>query len=224
MEAPHAGRVLCSLGIGPYSELLEVVSVTFEAFGARHGYDLALSTDTLAPERPPAWSKIRLVRELLERYDEVLWIDADAIFVDISKDIADVIRPEKDLYLVEHIWEANDQWRSANTGVFLIRSTEWSRRFLDAVWNQERFIDHPWWENAAALDLLGYEVPADLSPPTKRRRTEFDDRVELIGLEWNSTAGASVAPHPRIRHCGRAPIAEVKRQLLDNLDLFRRSL
>jgi len=218
-------RVLCSFAVGPYVELLAISSITFEAYAALHGYDLRLSTQLLAPDRPPAWSKIALVRQLLERYDEVLWVDADAIFLDISKDIADLIRSDKDLYLVEHIWAENDSWRAANTGVFLVRSTDWSRRFLDRVWMAERFIDHAWWENAAVLDLLGYELAPDLTPPRKLRQTELDERVELIGLEWNSTAGASLAAHPRIRHHGRSSdMADLRGRLLADLITFRRSL
>lgn len=218
-------RVLCSLAVGPYVDLLAISSITFEAYAALHGYDLRLSTQLLDSRRPPAWSKIALVRELLERYEEVLWVDADAIFLDISKDIAELVRPDKDLYLVEHVWEDDDSWRSANTGVFLARSTPWARSFLDRVWAAEEYVDHPWWENAAVLDLLGYELPPDLTPPRKVRRTEFESHVELIDLEWNSTAGASLAPRPRIRHHGRtSDMPELRRRLLQDLITFRRHL
>jgi len=220
-----ARRVLCSLAVGPYVDLLAISSITFETYAALHGYDLRLSTQLLDQGRPPAWSKIALVRQLLEDYEEVLWVDADAIFLDISKDIAELIRPDKDLYLVEHLWEADETWRSANTGVFLVRSTPWARRFLDRVWAAEQYVDHPWWENAAVLDLLGYELPPDLTPPRKVRRTEFEERVELIDLEWNSTAGASLAPRPRIRHHGRtSDMPELRRRLLEDLITFRRHL
>jgi hypothetical protein len=218
-------RVLCSLGTGPYADLLAISSVTYEAYAALHGYDLRLATEPIDPERPPAWSKIALVRELLERYDEVLWVDADAIFLDISKDIAELVRPGKDLYLVEHVYEQDESWRSANTGVFLVRSTPWARGFLDRVWAAEQYVDHPWWENAAVLDLLGYELPPGLLPPRKVRRTVFDAHVELIGLEWNSTAGASLVAHPRIRHHGRADeLSDLRDRLLRDLATFRRNL
>jgi Nucleotide-diphospho-sugar transferase len=165
------------------------------------------------------------VRQLLERYDEVLWADADAIFLDISKDIGDLVRPGKDLCLAEHVYDQDKSWRSANTGVFLVRSTRWARKFLDRVWASEQYVDHPWWENAAVLDLLGYELPPDLTPPRKVRRTRFDARVELIGLEWNSTAGASLAPRPLIRHHGRASdMAELRGRLEEDLVTFRRNL
>jgi hypothetical protein len=218
-------RVLCSLGVGPYEDLLAISAITFEAYAALHGYDLRLSTRPLDHDRPPAWSKIALVRELLDSYDEVLWIDADAIFLDISKDIAELVRPGKDLYLVEHLWEADETWRSANTGVFLVRSTPWARSFLDRVWAAEQYIDHPWWENAAVLDLLGYELPPDLTPPRRAPGTELDPHVQLIDLEWNSTEGASVAPRPRIRHHGRTSgVSELRTRLSEDLVTFRRNL
>ena len=224
-DAPNSTRALCSLGSGTYMSLLGISSITFEAFAERHGYDLVLHTELVAPERPPAWNKIRLVRDLLDRYEEVLWIDSDAIFVDISKDIADVMRPGKDLYLVEHRWWANPDWRGANTGVFLVRATDWSRDFLDQVWQRDQYIEHPWWENAAVLDLLGYHIPPDpKTPPSKSHTTEFEERVQLLGFEWNSTADASLAEHPLIRHVGRGPIADVRRQMLEHLLTFRRNL
>jgi hypothetical protein len=216
-------RVICSLGTGDYVDLLRISSVTFRAYAERYGYDLFLSTDWLAPDRAPAWSKVLLVRRLLDEYDEVLWVDADAIFVDISKDIGDLIKDGKDLYLVEHVWEGG-QKRSANSGVFLIRSSDWSRRLLDDLWSAEQFVNHPWWENAALLDMLGYELPADVSHPRKVRSTELEARVELVGLEWNSTGGESLAAHPRIRHRGRRPLPELKRQLLADLLTYRRNV
>jgi hypothetical protein len=174
----HAGsrRVLCSIGFGPYEELLAISRVTFEAFAERHGYDVYVS------------------RRLRARK------------------------------LLEHVWAEDETWRSANTGVFLVRSTPWARRFLERVWESEQYIDHAWWENAAVLDLLGYELPPDLSPPRRAPGPLLDPHVELIGLEWNSTAGASLAPHPRIRHHGRAEIADLRRRLLEDLARFRRHL
>jgi hypothetical protein len=149
---------------------------------------------------------VALVRRLLDQYDEVFWVDADAAFVDISKDNGDLVRPGKDLYLVEHSWDEGER-RSANFGVFLIRSTDWSKKLLDDVWAAEEYINHRWWENAALLTMLGYELPADGSRPRKVRQTELETKVEFIGLEWNSDSNTigMVAEEPRIHHHGRRP-------------------
>jgi galactosyl transferase GMA12/MNN10 family len=217
-------RVLCSIGAGPYRELLEISQVTYRGYADRHGYDLDLRTELPAPDRPASWSKVHLARNLLDEYEEVFWIDADAIFVDISEDIAGHVKPGKDLYLVEHIWEGGKR-RNANFGVFLIRSTPWSRQLLDDIWNSEQYINHAWWENAALIDMLGYEIPPDLSPPRKVRTTELEERIEFLGLEWNSgIAGDSRSPNPRIRHYGGRSLPALRRGLMADLVTYRLSL
>ena len=40
-----------------------------------------------------------LLRDALDRYDLVLWIDADAVIVDPSQDIADGLAPDRQLGL-----------------------------------------------------------------------------------------------------------------------------
>ena len=34
--------------------------------------------------------------------------------------------------------------------------TAWSMNFLEVLWQQTDFISHPWWDQAALLDQLGY--------------------------------------------------------------------
>lgn len=214
-------RVICSIGSGQYRDLLNISAVTYRGYAERHGYDVELRTELPAPERPASWSKVRLVQSLLADYEEVFWLDADAIFVDISEDIASNIRPDKDLYLVEHIWEGG-RLRGPNFGVFLIRSTPWSRKLLDDIWASEQFIDHMWWENAALYEMLGYEIPRDLSPPRKVRTSELEEHIEFLGLEWNSgIEGDSRSSRPRIRHHGGRSIPDLRRALMADLVTYR---
>ena len=67
---------------------------TFRRFGERHGYDVVVGGEEAIADRAPAWSKIVLLRRLLESYDYVLWIDADAIILDDSVDPADLFGVE----------------------------------------------------------------------------------------------------------------------------------
>ena len=78
-------KLLCSLGVGPSAELLALSGETFRMYAARHGYELALHDSVVETERPPAWSKVQILRDALEHYDVVLWIDADAAIVDVSR-------------------------------------------------------------------------------------------------------------------------------------------
>ena len=60
----------------------------------------------------------------------------------------------KDFYLVKHY--IKERW-VPNSGSFLIRNSDWGKKFLDDVWNKKEYIYHNYWENAAIIDLLGYK-------------------------------------------------------------------
>lgn len=185
-------RVLCTLAAGPHLELLALSEPTLRAYAERHGYDLVVERGSLCPERPVAWSKIVLIRSLMERYDLVVWVDVDAMVLDLSRDIADELRPEADIYLVEHRYQGQ---RIPNAGILMVRSTRAADDFLALVWEQERYTDHVWWENAAILDLLGYR----LSPCNPERPSPHRALFHFIGNEWNSIS-LDPSPAPVIRH------------------------
>ncbi|HWD86292.1 MAG TPA: class I SAM-dependent methyltransferase [Solirubrobacteraceae bacterium] len=172
-------RVICSLAIGDYRSLLSRSALSFERYAERWGWDVVLSTEDLTDGRPAPWAKVKLLQELLHEYEWVLWLDADVVIVDFDADISAEIQSDKDLYLVEHPWLGQ---YTANTGVMLLRNCAWTHDFLEDVWAHERYIEHPWWENAAVLDLLGYGLePARLVEPTAHLgHTKFIDR------RWNS--------------------------------------
>jgi hypothetical protein len=213
-------RAICSLATGPYVELLAIAAPSYEAYARRWGWDVILSVEELSAGRPAPWAKVALVRELLDAYDWVLWIDADACFVRLDADIAAEQEPGKDLYLVEHAWGEPPQQSTANTGVFMLRSGSWARDLLDAMWAREALIDHRWWENAALLELLGYNLdPAGMRKPTSRM-----ERVKLIDLAWNSVR-ADPAPVPIVNHHGGGlPVRELRERLLDDSAELRRRL
>ena len=184
--------MLCSLGAGPQRRLLALARPTFRAYAERHGYALHLHTEVLDSERPPPWTKVILLRRLLADHDEVLWIDADALVVDPSRDLADEVPPDRFLAMVQHRY--GDALKP-NTGVMLIRAGEPARALLERVWDATDLIEHRWWENAAVLRLLGY----GLDPPRLERPTAFYAGTHFLGNEWNSIRD-DPAPRPRIRH------------------------
>lgn len=185
-------KVICSIGAGPHAELLDVAGDTFRTYAGLHGYDVDLRTQLLDTERPASWSKVLLLRELLENYDFAFWVDADAAIVDASADVADETEQGKFLYVVAH--EYDDQV-VPNLGVIGMKAGRRARKFLDLLWNDERYIDHKWWENAAALRLLGY----DFEPVMHEATTPWFRRTKFIPTSWNSIA-ADEADHPRINH------------------------
>jgi FkbM family methyltransferase len=208
-SAGECSRVICSLATGDYRSLLSRSALSFERYAERWGWDLVLSTEHLADGRPAPWAKVPLLRSLLDEYDWVLWLDADVVIVDLDADISAEIQDDKDLYLVEHPWL--EQY-TANSGVVLLRSCAWSRDFLDQVWALDRYAEHPWWENAAVLHLLGYGLePARLVEPTPwLRGTKFIDR------RWNSIE-LDRSEHPAFVHRGFYDLRTRIRQVTGDL-------
>ena len=110
------------------------------------------------------------------------FFDADALFVRFDEDMTDLIEKGKDLYLVKHEIEGRVV---PNTGAFLIRNSKWSRNLLDAIWNKKEYIDHPWWENAAIIDLFGYHVLLAEQKPNNFNY-KLLEKVRWLDLKWNS--------------------------------------
>lgn len=179
---PTRRTVLCSVGVGPHAALLELAEPSFEGLAERHGWALELRWRPFPHDRPPAWNKIVAVRSLLEDYETVVWIDADAVVMDPEPDITSVATPDRFLWMTKHHFQGEDQ---PNTGVLVVHAGEEAERFLDATWSVTHLVDHPWWEQAAMLHLLGFDVTSPghthLVEPT-----DWYERVGWLDNRWNS--------------------------------------
>ena len=185
---PLNQKAIASIGTGSHERLLRLAARSFRPFAERHGYDLHLHTAVVEPSRPAPWSKIPIMRDLLDRYDTVLWLDSDLVVVDARDDVP---RPEF-MALVEH---TTKEGRMPNSGVWALRATDAAREFLDAVWAQEDLVQHKWWENAAICRLLGYT----LDPVGPGRATAWLEQTTFLDPRWNAIPDAPVRG-ARIRH------------------------
>jgi hypothetical protein len=95
-------------------------------YAKRHGYVfkhvIGRDDDT---EMRPVWKKVFLVRDELENYDAVCWIDSDAIFNDHDKPLP--------LDLPEDFVISSDFPNGPsleNTGIFIVRKTDFGRHFM----------------------------------------------------------------------------------------------
>lgn len=210
-------KVLATIGTGPLAPVLALSGPTMRAYAERHGYDF-IEGDGEAQGRPPAWAKVLLLRRLLDTYETVLWVDADAIILDPSRDIADELVEGDYQALVCH--RLPSDWRGyfgnpgdemPNSGVWLLRGQR-GRDFLDAVWERDEFVDHQWWENAAVITLLGY----GLGPCRHVEDTVWTEGTRWVDDEWNShTMFTGLAP-ARIRHyAGVGNVTRARRMRAD---------
>ena len=193
-------RAICTLGVGPHRELLEITRPTLEQYALRHGYDLVARTETHRLRgRPLAWGKIPLVRELLDVYDLVVWVDADAVIVDHSIDIAATLRERRPMHLVSHMIEGT---LVPNAGVFVMHRSRESVRLLERIWHETAYIHHRWWDNAALIAVVGGDGDVGLTSARSRR---LSSRVlGSLGHRWNSIP-VCPADDPAIVHFAGTP-------------------
>lgn len=131
---------------GDYRNIVEPGIHNKEAYCALHGYDFILGEEILDPSRPPAWSKVLLILQLLNStsYKWIFWIDADALFMNFAQPLEDLIDEQFDFILTR-------DFNNLNSGVFFLRNCDWSVQFLHDVYSQTQYINHMWWENMAII-------------------------------------------------------------------------
>ncbi|HEV3001298.1 MAG TPA: hypothetical protein VGW75_11215 [Solirubrobacteraceae bacterium] len=197
-------KALATLGSGRFAALLDVALPTFRDYASRHAYELRLGTEEDAAGRPLAWAKVPLLRRLADRYEVVLWLDADCVVVDGECDVAGCLGDEHVHALVRH---RTDEGEVPNTGVWLLRGGAEARELLGLVWDCEDAVEHRWWENAAVCRLLGYETDpvCRLVAPTPLYR-----RTRWLPKAWNSIV-PDPDPQPRIVHLAGTPFARRRR-------------
>lgn len=143
---PERVTVLTAYDAG-YAAVGDVSRANKTAYCARHGYRFVCRTDGFDPDRPSSWSKVPFIRAELAAAEWVFWTDADALVMNAAVPVTRFVQDCVDVVL------SGDPNHGINAGHMLVRSTEWSARFLDRVYARTEFLHHPWWENAAVIRL-----------------------------------------------------------------------
>jgi galactosyl transferase GMA12/MNN10 family len=119
-----------------------------------HGYEW--TPMLLTEERSWAetvWQKIPILRKWLERYDWLMWIDADAMVMNHRIKIERLLGDAGDRDLV-----ISSDLHGLNAGVFILRDSEWSRKFLEDVDAlKPEFLSHKYPEQEAMSRVLHNE-------------------------------------------------------------------
>ncbi len=148
-------------------------------------------------DRPLAWYKIKLLKELIknEKYDAFFWIDADAFFLNKKIDINDCIDKIHDIYLVAHKINLVKTSRFENTqlsikrinsGVMVLKKTKFVKNFLEKVWNNKKYINHFWWENASIMDIIGHRAELTKNLFDNKDNKFFTKKIKYLNNVWNS--------------------------------------
>lgn len=123
-----------------------------------------------------SWIKAQLVKEKLAEHSYVFWIDADSIFIDFESGLQDLIDENKNLIFT------GDSYGVFNTGHFLIKNSNWSKRFLEE-WMRYREIKFPK-INSSHQDKNGYLVDQPAANILLRRGFNSTKQHSCADFDW----------------------------------------
>lgn len=129
--------------------LMSRVIANRQQYADRHGYTILNGNKLLDRTRPAAWSKLKAMLYYINRappvYDYILYIDMDVVIMNPAIKLEDFISDaersaKKHLTTSEasspHDFIMSQDWNGVNTGIFLVRNSDFSRWFLSQAWNQ----------------------------------------------------------------------------------------
>jgi len=136
-------------------------------YAEKHSYEflsevlpLSAMSEAIAPKKHCTWYKIALLKKLFadvsylesKQIQYIMWIDADAIVVDHSTRLTDIIDRcgGRDLIIAEDM----NAGCLINAGVFMLRTTRWSRSFINDVWDCVKYDDVTYYEQSAIIRVL----------------------------------------------------------------------
>jgi hypothetical protein len=120
------------------NKLMSRVIKNREAYCKLHNYHLINANEMIDRSRPVAWSKLLAAEKYIStnKYDYIFYIDMDAIIINLKIKLETIISfyPKRDFIM------ASD-WNGLNTGVWLVKNSEFSKWFLLTAWKQDHLIE-----------------------------------------------------------------------------------
>jgi hypothetical protein len=139
----------------------DFASLNHHEYSNKHGYSYIkeIVRNDEYSNWHPTWIKIYVLKKYLPLYDYVVWIDADAVFVNQDVKIEDLISDDIDLILpkleVDQI--SGNMWTHTSTGLMVWKNSEWSNSMLNLLWNEPKQFRFEFFHEQSRLDELLHE-------------------------------------------------------------------
>mmetsp|Transcript_22187 Transcript_22187/g.36769 ORF Transcript_22187/g.36769 Transcript_22187/m.36769 type:complete len:290 (+) Transcript_22187:212-1081(+) len=126
----------CKTDYGDHYNLLSIKNK--QDYANIHGYIVFVGSEQIDPSLDGAWNKAALMKRLMEttNYEWYVWVDIDALVVNQEFALPLNKYHGRDFILwgqEAQIFDKGDPHSGLNSGVFLLRKSEWSKQFIDEV-------------------------------------------------------------------------------------------
>lgn len=140
-------KILSFTNKGEYENVAELTRPTIESYCNKYGFHNKIIQGAAHDlQWPPSWVKIPLLRQaLIEGYDIAMWIDADAIILNDTIDVRDLID--------DNIFYVSKDVNGINAGVMIWKNCQDAQDFLSKIDSMHEYYSHKWWEQGAIMKL-----------------------------------------------------------------------
>ena len=139
----------------------DFASLNHHEYSNKHGYSYIkeiVKNDDYSNWHP-TWIKIDVLKKYLPLYDYVVWVDADAVFVNQDIKIEDLINDGVDLVIpkLEMDRVSGNMWTHTTTGFMIWKNSEWSNNMLNTLWSEPKDYRFTFFHEQSRLDELIYD-------------------------------------------------------------------
>jgi hypothetical protein len=139
----------------------DFASLNHHEYSNKHGYSYIkkIVKNEDYSDWHPTWIKIDVLKKYLPLYDYVVWIDADAVFVNQDIKIEDLINDGVDLVIpkLEMDRVTGNMWTHTTTGFMIWKNSEWSNNMLNTLWSEPKDYRFTFFHEQSRLDELIYD-------------------------------------------------------------------
>lgn len=177
--------------------------------------------EMISPRKHCTWFKVLLILQYLNKqdfpYKYIIWIDADAVVINHSIRIEDLISRGKFLDLI--IAEDMNPGNIINAGVMIIKVSHWSRVLWEEVWKCPKYHDVYFYEQSSLIhklksrleNLITYKPFHTFLPDAKQDDKIFGNVAILPHYALNTNRGCEY-----ISYSVKPNIFELFHKLLPN--------
>lgn len=179
-----------------YNEIGKFTKKTMENYATKYNLNFEF-VKMPNSGRSQTWNKILSIKEHIIKKDNdfVMWLDADAFFLNDAEDIRSILDDFHEIYLSSHYCSVFKGSKYLNTiltsnrincGVMIYKVGNFSINFLENVWNNKKYINHFWYEQASIMDLVGLKADITGNLNDNKGNDYYLKKIKFLPKEWNS--------------------------------------
>ena len=125
-------------------------------YAKKHKYSYICYEDTLVDFKYVTWNKVYVLQQLIESFEYIYWIDADAIFTNMDITLECIIEQNPDKYL--HVCDDIGGWK-LNTGSMIWKNHPWCKTIIEEWCAMEKIPHNQGAEQQQLINLLKKNDP-----------------------------------------------------------------